>query len=156
MFFNTRQLNQQLKNEYSLSNQQLIVEPDQLKIDGNLVKLTGYWVEGKQKIQGYYQLQSQNEQKQWSEISTPINLKFNGQIVEISPLTNENQFDYQLYARSQLIVNQIFIKKVKVSSVLRENLLAKLIDWLHQLRIFIIRKLGSLPEPLNGYSQLLW
>lgn len=155
LLFNTRQLNQQLKNEYSLSNQQLIVEPDQLKIDGNLVKLTGYWVEGKQKVQGYYQLQSQNEQKKWSEISTPINLKFNGQIVEISPPTNENQFDYQLYARSQLIVNQIFIKKVKVSSVLRENLLAKLIDWLHQLRILIIRKLGSLPEPLNGYSQLL-
>ena len=52
----------EIKQELSVKNQHILVYADNIKVNGDLLTLTGRWLEGKQQICTYYYLKSKAEQ----------------------------------------------------------------------------------------------
>ncbi|MFT8950612.1 MAG: DNA internalization-related competence protein ComEC/Rec2, partial [Liquorilactobacillus hordei] len=41
-------------NETEIKEQHLFLYPDELQVDGDLLKFSAFWLEGKQKVQSFY------------------------------------------------------------------------------------------------------
>lgn len=153
--WNKAQLANRLQHNEQLLDQHIIVAPDEIQVDGDLVKFKGRWQEKNQRIQGYYRLQSLSEKSKWLHQAQTADLTVSGDFSSVSGPTNENQFDYQRYLGSQRIVNQVFVKKMVLKSHINSTTLTDLIAWLHELRWQLLKQLDQLDNPLKSYGQLL-
>lgn len=144
------------QNKMEIINNEIILEPDEYQINGDLLKFSGLWTEKKQKVQAYYRIATKDEKKTFSEIDAATKLVVTGRVEQILPPTNENQFDYQKYMRSKKIVNAVQVSKLKVSNnPPKLGKAARIIAATHSLRKKMINYFAKLPAPLDGYSQIL-
>ncbi|KRL40676.1 ComE operon protein 3 [Liquorilactobacillus nagelii DSM 13675] len=154
-YWDSIQENQCLNKTHHLVNQHLVVEPDDIQIDGDLVKAKGKWLEDNQRLQIYYRIKSFAEKNVWQNQKKALKLKVSGEFEAVNGPTNENQFDYRRFLRAQLIVNQVFVTRLSYQPLDSRNKLNGLNDFLHELRVKLLDYLGKFSNPLKSYSQLL-
>lgn len=156
MLWNKSLQQKAFKDKVEITKNEIILEPDEFQIDGDLLKLSGFWIEGNQKIQAYYNIGTKNEKKYLSKIDTIKTLFVTANVEQILPPTNENQFDYRTFMRGKKIVNTAQISKLEVGDEApHQGAIADLIAATHGLRKRILNYFAALPAPLNGYSQIL-
>ncbi|WP_311408526.1 ComEC/Rec2 family competence protein [Liquorilactobacillus uvarum] len=156
MLWNKSLQQKAFKDKVEITKNEIILEPDEFQIDGDLLKLSGFWIEGNQKIQAYYNIGTKNEKKHLSKIDTIKTLVVTANVEQILPPTNENQFDYRTFMRGKKIVNTAQISKLEVGDEApHQGAIADLIAATHGLRKRILNYFAALPAPLNGYSQIL-
>lgn len=91
-------------------------KPDQIEIDGDLLKIEGFIQEkehNKQKIVAFYRIKTKEELRKWQAIDQCIVLLVSGQIETPLPKTNLNGFDYQNYLRQKGIYQLLQIEQIK-------------------------------------------
>ncbi|MGG5368961.1 competence protein ComEC [Enterococcus sp. AZ196] len=82
----------------TITNQTITIQSDSVKLDGNLLKLTGK-VNGK-KYLVYYSLKSSEEKDFWSQKSIPNSAIISGETETFDPARNLNGFDAKKYYHS--------------------------------------------------------
>ena len=87
----------EIKQELSVKNQHILVYADNIKVNGDLLTLTGRWLEGKQQICTYYYLKSKAEQNYFKKQINSDVYTVTGKIKGISPPTIEIEFDYNKF-----------------------------------------------------------
>lgn len=96
-------------------NGNLFVEPDQIEIDGDLLKLKGVIPRKEpyeQKVIAFYRIQTEEEQRKWQKIDQMITLSVSGQMETPLSKTNLNGFDYQNYLKQKGINQLLKIEKI--------------------------------------------
>nr|WP_083479397.1 DNA internalization-related competence protein ComEC/Rec2 [Liquorilactobacillus oeni] len=142
--------------ETQVQQQHLLLQPDEYVVSGDLVKMTGRWLEHAEKVQCFYSLKSEAEQKKFTQIKETKVIIFDGTIQQASAPTNENQFDYRRYLQGKNISNVIMLTRWKAQNkVVDLDFVNVFLSWLHAVRKAFLEHLSKLPEPLAGYSQLL-
>lgn len=137
----------EIKQELSVKNQHILVYADNIKVNGDLLTLTGRWLEGKQQICTYYYLKSKAEQNYFKkQISSDV-YTVTGKIKGISPPTNENEFDYKKFCQSKKIYNGLTVKHISLENN-KVPSKYKLLCKLHDLRKSIICYLQLFPKYL--------
>lgn len=156
LFWNQALQQRRIDHRVDVVQNRLILNPDEYQIDGDLLKISGSWVEGRQKVQAYYRIDTKKEKESLKKIATVKTLIVTGKAAAIQAPTNENQFDYRNFMLSKKVVNTIQISKLEVSSV-RPNLglAARIFAATHSLRKQILNHFAKMPAPLSGYSQIL-
>ncbi|MFT8504249.1 ComEC/Rec2 family competence protein [Liquorilactobacillus satsumensis] len=139
-----------------LRQQHLLVQPDEYFIDGDLLKLTGKWLERNEEVQFFYSLKSQAEQRRFAKIETAKIFLFAGTVQRVAGPTNENQFDYRRFLQGKNISNTIMLSQLSSEKeVSLQDQGVFFLAWLHGIRKKLLNQLETLPQPLAGYSQLL-
>lgn len=144
----------EIKQELSVKNQHILVYADNIKVNGDLLTLTGRWLEGKQQICTYYYLKSKAEQNYFKKQINSDVYTVTGKIKGISPPTNENEFDYKKFCQSKKIYNGLTVKHISLENN-KVPSKYKLLCKLHDLRKSIICYLQLFPKYLRGYSTAL-
>lgn len=144
----------EIKQELSVKNQHILVYADNIKVNGDLLTLTGRWLEGKQQICTYYYLKSKAEQNYFKKQINSDVYTVTGKIKGISPPTNENEFDYKKFCQSKKIYNGLTVKHISLENN-KVPSKYKLLCKLHDLRKSIICYLQLFPKYLQGYSTAL-
>lgn len=129
---------------------QLTVQPDAWRINGDLASAVAVTESGS-KVQLFLTLQSQAQQRQLQEVTTPVKLNVTGKVEQILPATNTNEFDRRAYQANRGIYNQVTGK----APVLVAQASHRLTDFLHQLRANFSHHMANLPQPLAGYCRRL-
>lgn len=129
---------------------QLTVQPDAWRINGDLASAVAVTETGS-KVQLFLTLQSQDQQRQLQEVTTPVKLNVTGKVEQILPATNTNEFDRRAYQANRGIYNQVTGK----APVLVAQASHRLTDFLHQLRANFSHHMANLPQPLAGYCRRL-
>lgn len=144
-------------NETEITRQHLVVYPDDLQIDGDLLKFSAFWIEGKQKVQSFYIFKTEDEKKLFLDCNKTKVFLFSGTVKQPDSPTNENQFNYQEFLKTKNIVNIVKIaelnelEKNQAKFIWEPTVLAHIRDF----RKYLLDYLGQIAQPLAGYSQLL-
>lgn len=144
-------------NETEITRQHLVVYPDDLQIDGDLLKFSAFWIEGKQKVQSFYIFKTEDEKKLFLDYNKTNVFLFSGTVKQPDSPTNENQFNYQEFLKTKNIVNIVKIaelnelEKNQAKFIWEPTILAHIRDF----RKYLLDYLGQIAQPLAGYSQLL-
>ncbi|KRN34355.1 DNA internalization-related competence protein ComEC/Rec2 [Liquorilactobacillus mali] len=144
-------------NETKITEQHVILYPDDLQINGDLLKFSAFWIEGKQKIQSFYIFKSENERKLFLDYNETAIFSFRGTVKQPDGPTNENQFDYQKFLKTKNIVNTVNISELNEEKDDRSELSGApaALAHVHNFRKYLLNYLGQTAQPLGGYSQLL-
>ncbi|QYH52624.1 DNA internalization-related competence protein ComEC/Rec2 [Liquorilactobacillus hordei DSM 19519] len=144
-------------NETEIKEQHLFLYPDELQVDGDLLKFSAFWLEGKQKVQSFYILKSKNEKRKFLNYEKTTVFSFTGTIKLSDEPTNENQFNYQVFLKTKNIANVVNITRFNELDKEAAKVIwtPTFLAHIHDLRKYLLNFLGHSPQPLAGYSQLL-
>ena len=140
-----------LKEKQQVS-QTLTVYPDAIKINGNLIFITGLDRQTSQQETAILATRTPAELRQFEDLAAPTQWKVRGELQPLSPPTNENQYDNRLYNHQHHIYNQLKITKLEQIKKLNSNSLLSLI---HGLRARLKNYFANLPQPLASYANQL-
>lgn len=101
----------------------LFVKPDQLEVDGDLLKVEGTVQakeRNKQKIVAFYRIKTKEELKEMQAIDQLVIISVSGQMETPLPKTNLNGFDYQNYLKQKGIYQLLQIEKI--TAIKKENI----------------------------------
>lgn len=94
--------NQTLVNEKN-GTYQVMVLPDQWRVNGNLAQATGKYQN--QNILVQLTLTSKQQKQVLMTTSQPLLVKIHGKMSPLLPATNQNQFDYRFYEQQVGVYN---------------------------------------------------
>ncbi|KRM19049.1 late competence protein comec, dna transport [Ligilactobacillus hayakitensis DSM 18933 = JCM 14209] len=144
-----------IRNEIRVTNQHIKVYPDNIKVNGNLVTLTGFWDERKQNIMVSYRVKSKAEKEKFAKINQILYLSCDGVVSNIRGPGNENEFNFQRLNYSKKIYNTLQCKKIIFSKLPKQNPIQNINNRIHIIRIKIFLYLNALPYNLRGYAVML-
>lgn len=131
--------------------QSLLINPDQLKVNGDLVTGPAQDIKtGQQEIFTFF-VRSPVTADQISKLTSPTIWLVEGQMQPILPRTNENQFDPWQYYHHRHICNQVRI--TKINQIIAQPVSFK--TGCHVLRKKLSLYFEQLPQPLGAYCQQL-
>lgn len=130
--------------------QSLVVMPDQIRVNGNLVTLTGKCSDGQREIVNW-RCRTKKEQQWWLHIRQPLQLTAWGQLQPVTLATNFAQFDLRTYYRERGICNQLRARQLAV----RPRAVLGPLDLCHCLRAWLHGYFRILPKPLSQYCDRL-
>lgn len=143
-------------NPINVSDIHISLQPDEYLINGDLLKVSGYWNEKHQPILVYYHFKTEEEKNYFNNIEIPLTLKVSGKVSPIPGPTNENEFDFRQYMLGKGVSNEIQVEKCDYSSSLhRMNRLEQFNAFFHTLRKKMVDRLEKMPQPLGWFIQVL-
>lgn len=144
-----------IRNEIRVTNQHIKVYPDNIKVNGNLVTLTGFWDERNQNIMVSYRVKSKAEKEKFAKINQILYLSCDGVVSNIRGPGNENEFNFQRLNYSKKIYNTLQCKKIIFLKLPKQNPIQNINNRIHIIRIKIFLYLNALPYNLRGYAVML-
>lgn len=144
-----------IRNEIRVTNQHIKVYPDNIKVNGNLVTLTGFWDERNQNIMVSYRVKSKAEKEKFAKINQILYLSCDGVVSNIRGPGNENEFNFQRLNYSKKIYNTFQCKKIIFLKLPKQNPIQNINNRIHIIRIKIFLYLNALPYNLRGYAVML-
>lgn len=131
---------------------ELLVMPDQIKVNGDLLQVTGFLTDdgAEHKVQASYQLQSQEEKERWSQLTDTVVVYFAGICEEPEGVRNLNGFDYRTYLQRSGV--DYLLKIEEIEQIQRTH------DWrltLNQLRRKLLVQCQKLPPTMATYAKAL-
>ena len=139
--------NQTLVNEKN-GTYQVMVLPDQWRVNGNLAQATGKYQN--QNILVQLTLTSKQQKQVLMTTSQPLLVKIHGKMSPLLPATNQNQFDYRFYEQQVGVYNQ-----VKGEGSFRQLPYQNVMEQLHGFRARLSHHFANFPQPLASYCQRL-
>ena len=139
---------QTVKKEHEIV-QTILVNPDMLKINGNLVTTIAKTTGGEKYLCSMTVLK-QSQLQELHNATKPLKINIRGNIQPIAPATNENQFNPQQFYRSQGIFNSI---RGQVGDL--QAMETTYGSFLHSQRAKLIHYFCTLPAPCNYYCNRL-
>lgn len=133
--------------------QLVVVNPDEIDINGNLAIVKGRVQSSGQLETMMVRLDSKSQQRQLSQLTEQTIWRVCGELRPIVPATNFNQFDSRAYQRSKGIFNELNVDDWKLSKV--DNNEFGFSRYCHELRARSHRYFSKMPQPLGGYCQRL-
>lgn len=133
-------------------HQLVVVNPDQVQVNGNLAIVKAEVVGSRRKETLMIQTESQHQQAHLQRLRRQQWWQVRGELRPIVPATNFNQFDNRLYERSQGIYNQLNVADWQMVSTPRTLSWSRLC---HEWRAALHQYFLTLPQPLAGYCQRL-
>ncbi|WP_172843180.1 MULTISPECIES: DNA internalization-related competence protein ComEC/Rec2 [Streptococcus] len=126
---------------------ELRLVPDTVSVDGDLLSVRA--MEGKQKYQVYYRLNSKAEKAYFQNLSQLVELEVEGSVEQPAEQRNFNGFQYASYLRKERIYGIVQIAVIrKVSRVKPNSPLEWVQLWRRQLLVHINQ---HFPEPMKHY-----
>ncbi|WP_412990129.1 ComEC/Rec2 family competence protein [Pediococcus siamensis] len=131
---------------------QLLVQPDEIKCQGDYFQFTGRNLKRQPLlVSGYFK--TQREQQQMMRIKTPVVITLRGDLQTIDKPGNRNQFDYRAYCLSKGITNSVgkavIINWRPISfGVSFSHVLALLHTWRNEMRFYC----EKLPGLMKTYA----
>lgn len=148
------QLPKQTLTKTILEKQHLLVYSDEIKINGDQLSFTAYWLEKSQKVLGYYRLKTPSEKRRFETLKKTYLWVVNGDSLPITGATNENQFDRQRFYRGKNIFLTFSVKNTQLF-LPPLRLKVRFLLPLHDLRTRLKAYFATLPSPLSWYSETL-
>ncbi|WP_257722340.1 DNA internalization-related competence protein ComEC/Rec2 [Pediococcus damnosus] len=153
LFINhSRNLTRQALSEQADWQGIVVVQPDEIKCQGDYFQFTGVDM-NKHRLQVSGYLKSKEEKNQLERIDRPVQLTVHGQLQTIDQPGNLNQFNYRSYCFSKGITN--LLGKTTISSrqrVKSSNPLNWLVSWLHIWRNNMRKYCQRLPKLMQTYA----
>ncbi|WP_158609169.1 DNA internalization-related competence protein ComEC/Rec2 [Ligilactobacillus salitolerans] len=136
---------------------QVWLNPDAYTIDGDLLKFSGKWQEGRQSLLVYYHFKTRQEKENFKAQTKPLLVTLTGQISAIPGPTNENEFDFRRYMLGKNISNELQAAKLAYSQpeAKFQGPVTTLSNLLHVWRKKIIVTTEKFPQPLGWFIQVL-
>lgn len=135
--------------------QHFLIYADRMNVDGNLMKCDAVWVERGERLKLTAFLKSEEQQRRLRSADRSFVVESRADISEVSGPTNENEFDYREYCRSQNVFLSAFISDWGKCTVTVSEKTSGAVLLLHDLRRRAALFLSSLPEPLDWYATVL-
>lgn len=131
----------------------LQVQPDQIDLVGNQLRLTGK-LPNHAKVTAIYFLNDPQEINRFTSVSTTVNLMIVGDISEPLQSTNINEFDRRRYDEQSGILNTIKINEVqRITPVKAARFSAIILNGCHVARYRAVQASNQLPGSLKTYYQ---
>ncbi len=144
------------KEQISVVNSKLFVEPDEFTINGDLLRFSARWLGQNQDILVYYRFHSKKEKEEFEKIQVPFVAETTGNVDSIKEPTNENEFDFRRFMLTKNISNELQAKKMTVLPVLGNvGIKYGFSSYLHVLRKKMIDHLEKISQPLGWFTQVL-
>lgn len=131
-----------------------------LKVDGDYLSFTGKVEQTKkkelnEKVEIQYYIQSIEEKEEWINYLPPKKVLIKGTLVEPSPNTNFNQFNYQEYLKRRKINWQL--KTQEISKIEQGNKRINFMECIDSLRFKIIHHMNTkFHEKVASYLKVLF
>lgn len=143
---------EQTPHEQQEFQSSLMIWPDQVHVNGNLVFATGRLVKTGEKVNVNLRVKTPAEQQNWQRLTQILLVVVKGSRQPILPATNEHQFDAQQYYRAQRINSEVRATDVQVMRPLAPR---TPIEVCHVWRARAHCYFQRLPAPLSQYADQL-
>lgn len=130
----------------------LLVMPDDVRTNGNLVSLTGISQPGHQRETATYRVKTEEELVQIKKVKSPTYWQVSGTLQPLLPATNDEQFDSRFYYQQRHIYNELRINQLQS---IEERPVTGVRPACHVFRQRLSNYFRQMPTPLAGYCQQL-
>ncbi|MFC4760763.1 DNA internalization-related competence protein ComEC/Rec2 [Fructobacillus durionis] len=145
-------LNQQTHQQEENKTFRLLVQADQVKVNEEGT-VSGRGVdENGQKLLFFYRCHNQAEVTKFDLLRQPVKITGPAERKTIMPATNDYQFDFKQFWRSQKVTQQLSFQSVEIQEVEAENLWQAFYFKVHQAHKTAELFANRLPNPLRDYS----
>lgn len=132
--------------------QALLVMPDDVQTNGNLVTMTGINQPGHRHEVVTYRVKTEAELNRIKELTRPTLWRVSGTLQPLLPATNDEQFDTRFYYRQRHIYNEL---RVSQFQSITTQPVSGLRQSCHVFRQLLSSYFKQMPAPLAGYCQQL-
>lgn len=147
----SNRLNQQANQEVGQMTVRLIVQPDQVKVNEEGI-VHGSGIDGKgQKLLFFYRCQNHEEVTLFDNARDTLDIEGVAEKERILPATNEYQFDFQQFWRSQNITHQLSFQTLHTKCAKPKNIWQTFYFKIHQMHKSAEMYASRLPNPLRDY-----
>lgn len=132
--------------------QQILVNPDQINVNGNLAVVEGQDLQTDQRETLFVTIRSPQEKSFLEGRTKQAVWQVRGELRPLIPATNFNQFDYRQFQRAHHIYNELNVDDWHVRS---SPSAFNWFKWCHETRAFLNNYFATMPQPLSGYCKRL-
>ncbi|MBS9335761.1 DNA internalization-related competence protein ComEC/Rec2 [Fructobacillus papyrifericola] len=150
--FDNRHLLQASQRGLETGPQSLIVQPDQFRrSEDGVISGQGRTVQGEKQL-FFYQAKSQAEMDRFAAVKETVAFVGSGESTPVMGATNDYQFDFRQYWRSQKVTQQVRFERLDIQQAKAANPLSAVMNRLHALHARAARMADGLPNPLRDYA----
>lgn len=128
----------------------LIVQPDQVRVDGDGLTVVGRATDG-QTIRAFCQIESSAQARFLQQLRAPMSWQIDGVNIITQGPRNRNQFDQRPLLAAQGIDNQLRGQRWQVATI-QLSWWEKVMSWPHEMRQRFRLALRQLPPTLSEYA----
>lgn len=136
----------QLQPKTTLETKTLVVQPDSIEVEGELLRFTG--TNHHQRYRCTYYLKSKQEQEFWQKITECLNIQVTGNIKEVQPVRNLNGFDEALFLKTQKMNGNFQATSINIITPKKkhnffQHIINKIHEWRRKCKLKIEQSLSS-------------